>query len=978
MPYIRNKRTGETVFVPDQQAGPQGIPIGPQDPAEQYRGPAAATGIASQQSNMRNDAIRTGLAQQDAGRDAVRTGIAVRGEDRGNRNDTFDHINKLAERYGSDQTVKEYRIAVTELARALQTGDGPQADLALTYAFAKAMDPGSVVRDTEQAMQTNSQPWFQSKVEQIKKQFGMDGAGTFTPEARAQLRQQVINGVSQRSKLYDSRRDYYSEVAKRNGFDPYEVVGEHDAKPFLPDLERYDQKRKQDQSPLTAGVNRLADGGDTRKSIPIPPDMQAEYARFVGSDKQLDPQAYAQFRVGLDQKYEFGGGGAEQYAKEANELNKARAAGRNFVPQIPAVDAAMTGRDQLNASVFNSRPGAFAMGAGSLGGAADEVFGGLKSLATGRDMGGEIAKADAMRQAAAAAFPGYTMAGNLTGAVATGAVLPTAPGLLGAMGSGAAYGAASGALENNGNRLAGAAMGAGVGAAGGAVGAKLVGPLGERIGRTSPFQQASRAISNRTGRDFTPAPQLSPLETAAMAVNPNMAQISGNLRDAGRLNLPYSLADAAPELRTLGGTVSRKSPQARALAETTFEPRGRGQADRFINTVDAKLAPYTNIEERGRDLLEAGNMASRPYYDMAGQIKNPTRPGMEMFYSQPANPDTELSSILRTPTGKDALSRASRILGDRRGSPRTVGLATDASGNTILQDGHSFEALDLVKKGMDDIIQGHADPITGKVTSSGKPQLQAIEGLRRQFVDRLDAINPTYKQARETYQPYAQRKEALDAGYEALPRNDVPERVFNERLSGLPEGTINEARRGYATAMSDKASAMRHTANPYEALYGSPLQQRKVGQMFPDGAADFDRTYNLERDMAKTHYETLGGSPTAARQAADEALGGHLGTMAVDAVSQAATGGGLGVGTAIQAARRILADAGKLGIGKAATKRAEEMAPQLFDTSNPAAIADLVDQMGERLGAISERKARYARRSGLIGSSVASSLTPRW
>lgn len=60
--------SGKPVWVAD--GGQQGTPIGPQDPAAPFRGPAAASGIQAQQSNIQSDAInraRTGQQmQQDA------------------------------------------------------------------------------------------------------------------------------------------------------------------------------------------------------------------------------------------------------------------------------------------------------------------------------------------------------------------------------------------------------------------------------------------------------------------------------------------------------------------------------------------------------------------------------------------------------------------------------------------------------------------------------------------------------------------------------------------------------------------------------------------------------------------------------------------------------------------------------------------------------------------------------------------------
>jgi hypothetical protein len=75
--------------------------------------------------------------------------------------------------------------------------------------------------------------------------------------------------------------------------------------------------------------------------------------------------------------------------------------------------------------------------------------------------------------------------------------------------------------------------------------------------------------------------------------------------------------------------------------------------------------------------------------------------------------------------------------------------------------------------------------------------------------------------------------------------------------------------------------------------------------MLPPIRGGGDGWFKLKSLVTTDRKITASVAVTAARLAADEALGGQLGTMAVDAVSQAATGGGVGVGTAIQAARRM-------------------------------------------------------------------------
>ncbi len=206
-------------------------------------------------------------AQAGEQRDVVRTGIAQRGENRQASNDAFGRVDKLAERYNKLPEVKSYRVAIQQMDQALHTGAGAQADLALTYAFAKAMDPDSVVRESEQGMVTSSQPWFQAKVEQIQKQFGANEHGEFSPTARRALRQQIRNSVDARNQIYTQQRRYFTEMARRNQIDPYEVVGDHDGKPYYQRFRQYDQAQSAGQRPQAAKSVPASNGWGQAKVV---------------------------------------------------------------------------------------------------------------------------------------------------------------------------------------------------------------------------------------------------------------------------------------------------------------------------------------------------------------------------------------------------------------------------------------------------------------------------------------------------------------------------------------------------------------------------------------------------------------------------------------------------------------------------------------------------------------------------------------
>lgn len=233
-------------------------PVQQTDPIIRPADPYKAAGEQRAQRDQQLQETNTATSVADTAHDNQTTDVKLR---LGNPQDLRKEFDTLPE-------VKSYKVAAQQLAMALQTGEGPQADLALTYAFAKAMDPDSVVRESEQSSVAGSQAWIQAAAENVKKQFGMDGAGNYAPEARAALRQQIIRSVQTRNAQYLRARDQFSELAKRNNIDPFEVVGNHAGDGFRDQFKGYDQTRR------NAGANVLpVTGAQPENNAPPPPDV---------------------------------------------------------------------------------------------------------------------------------------------------------------------------------------------------------------------------------------------------------------------------------------------------------------------------------------------------------------------------------------------------------------------------------------------------------------------------------------------------------------------------------------------------------------------------------------------------------------------------------------------------------------------------------------------------------------------------------
>ena len=876
------------------QGAPTAIPL-PRSPSQVRE---TELNIRGKEAGLGNDATRTGLAIQSNARDA--------------NNSTVNNTLKLRSDFDAMPGVKEYRIALPQLGLGLKTKPDAAGDNALIYAYAKAMDPGSVVRESEMEMAGKAGSWLETRAAQIKKELGIEGGGQLSPQTRDALRREMVNKVGELNRAYTFQRERYKADATNLGIDPERVIGKHDGQPYHDGAQAWARTQQNNAmlQDVTGGATlNLAGGGDRQQSIPIPREMQAEYEAFVGPRRgQLDPQEYASFRDQLDRKYGFAANTPTQMdtnRKYAADANAQVQQGGQLNMRITPPSAPLDGLQSLNASVFNNPVGAALMSASPLSGGMDEVAGGVRSLINGTDYGVERDRANAMRQTAKEQFPNASMAGEIGGGLLAGAgvagrlprlsqAISTVPGMLG---SGAAFGAASGALENNADRTRGAAVGAGAGVAGGLVGRYALAPVLEAASRSKAVQgganRVGKALEALTGKSsrlagYTP-PRLDTAQSVTNNLKPDWERIRASVSDASDLGLPYSLADADPKLRALAGQITRKSVNVRDLAENTFEPRAMNQGKRAVENIDKLLAPITDIAKRKNELYDAGNTASAPFYKMAGQRDNPIPAGMGPVTGSPSGMDREIDAILKTPSGREALSRASRIAGDRRIDPNSIGLTQDESGNYVLRNGASFETLDLAKKGMDANIQDLANPFTGKVDLRGNPTARALDQVRKQLVGRLDEINPAYKQARDAYAPYGQQAEALELGYKGA--NDaLKPRDLDDLISGLDKDRLAEYRRGYATSLSDQAGTVRRTGDPYATIYGDDDQTKKIASLFPEGAGKFQRLYELERDMAKTRGETLGGSQTAGRLQADQQIGQGLEGHAVNAGIDVATG----------------------------------------------------------------------------------------
>ncbi|ABD27428.1 hypothetical protein Saro_2993 [Novosphingobium aromaticivorans DSM 12444] len=510
--------------------------------AQQRRAPQPVISLPDPDKQADNARADQGLKNS-----TTQTDIAVRGEGRDVVKDAINNLTSLQSRYEQLQPVKEYRVVLPQFMQALQLPDDPTADNTLLYAYAKIMDPGSVVRESEQGAAANGANYWDRAVEAVKKQFGV--GGNLTPEVRARLKRDIETRVQAMGKVYRLQRERYAKTAEKFNIDPADVIGPDDFDPFRADWERLTQGKA--NQPTTQDIygggvrfnmdapERPFDRAEYLRSMGIPPEKEDQIIGFWtanSGNRNLTPQAVAQW-------YQSQGIAPPDPQSLAQTVEMARrlAPGTRF-GGIDTTAAEKAYRERLRGDLakegFDPNSGG-AYGARAVRGAemglTDEIEGlggAVDALVNNRGVfdGYRLSRDrvreayDQMEQAQGGLGTAAELGGGLVGALA----IPS--GAARGVGALARQGAAQGAVagfgygEGPGGSLGGAVTGAGVGMVGGAA----LGKLGEGL--------AARAAS-RAGQPLTDGGEV--------------------ISAADRLNSQFG-TDIAPLPADVGGVTTRR------------------------------------------------------------------------------------------------------------------------------------------------------------------------------------------------------------------------------------------------------------------------------------------------------------------------------------------------------------------------------------------------------------------------------------
>lgn len=265
---------------------------------------------------------------------------------------------------------------------------------------------------------------------------------------------------------------------------------------------------------------------------------------------------------------------------------------------------------RLMAPVSASAPGAAVTGAlnGVTLGGADELAGAGDALFRGKPLGESIRHANEQKQAIATLHPGPYRGGEMLGALGSAYGISRAAGVKAAetlapkaLALDAAIGGAYGGLENNDDRLGGAAVGAGTSLAGGVVGRgainALAAPIAARAGGDAAFLsangvrvmpgQAAGGLANRLEQGLTSVP--GPGDLIIAGRKQALGDFNNGFLNDGLQHIGEKLPEGAKGMKAMAyaqNAFNRAYDSARSGMSLAFD----GQLGQDLSAIDQHVA----------------------------------------------------------------------------------------------------------------------------------------------------------------------------------------------------------------------------------------------------------------------------------------------------------------------------------------------------------------------------------------------------
>lgn len=325
---------------------------------------------------------------------------------------------------------------------------------------------------------------------------------------------------------------------------------------------------------------------------------------------------------------------------------------------------------------------------------------------------------------------------------------------------------------------------------------------------------------------------------------------------------PYSIADVGPNTRAYLDAANTIPGPGKKQAQEFLQNRDKGVLSRLTSDLQVAFGSKAAFFDEFNALKDARADLGGKLYERALQQDVPVTP--------------ELTNLFNRPSVQNAYNRAINIAkeeGVKLPNVKIVdGKLQTLDGNAVTKINTTF--LHYMKMGLDDVVFTGKNPTSG----IGSTELGKIKGTRIQFLDQLDAANPTYKNARRVWASDTAVMDAMEEGRTALNKQPKDVDVLLSDMKTMTKSELEGLRLGVMQNLLDRlggaqtaATVVGPTGNPALKIINDPKNLRVLRATFPkDEAGDktfeqFMKNMKSEVEMKSTSKQVLQGAQTAER-----------------------------------------------------------------------------------------------------------------
>lgn len=322
---------------------------------------------------------------------------------------------------------------------------------------------------------------------------------------------------------------------------------------------------------------------------------------------------------------------------------------------------------------------------------------------------------------------------------------------------------------------------------------------------------------------------------------------------------PLALGDlAGKNVLGIQGTASRRQGPGMEMLNRAALDRLAGREGRTVEAIDRAFGskdPYVEIKSIDKER----RAATAPWYDQA-YSHDPINPDL----LTKSAPGTANEPLMARPSMKRAVSRAMTIAAEEGRDPKSLGITFDEAGDIKFVKVPSWQTLDYIKRGLDDVIESHRNPITRRLELDEKGR--AEQETRTLYRKMLVQENPKYAEALKEWAGPSQIIDAANFGKDIFAKK-IATGAIRDRVAGMTDSELDATRMGLA-------GMLREHGVPWTPK-GRSFIENRIRLLFrdtPEDKAKADRFVNdldAEATMSATDYKTHGGSPTALRMSED-------------------------------------------------------------------------------------------------------------